>query len=116
MNKKDIKISGNNKQPKDNMRFSKEEKAIWLSKWRKSKKKAWTFARENNLSPQTFLKWTKVETKSKPDFVQVPSTIIQPLQAVQELVIEKDEMKIHIPVSIEYNALCVIFTALRGSV
>jgi len=44
------------------MKFSEEEKAMWLEDWRRSGKKAWTYAKENGLIPQTFVGWTKAKT------------------------------------------------------
>jgi hypothetical protein len=40
----------------EKMSYSQEEKAMWLEDWQKSGKKAWTYARENGLILQTFLK------------------------------------------------------------
>ena len=37
-------------------KFSKEEKAVWLEDWRRSGMKAWIYAKENGLNPQTFTK------------------------------------------------------------
>ena len=53
------------------MSYSKEEKAMWLEDWRKSGKKAWTYARENGLKPQTFVSWTKREIKQTSGFVDI---------------------------------------------
>ena len=38
------------------MKISEEEKAMWLEDWRRSGKKAWTYARENGLVPFKYLK------------------------------------------------------------
>ena len=46
------------------MNFSTEEKAMWLEDWRRSGKKAWSYAKENGLTPQTFVTWTKKEIKA----------------------------------------------------
>ena len=43
------------------MNYSKEEKAMWLEDWKGSGKKAWTYAKENGLIPQTFCSWAKRE-------------------------------------------------------
>jgi hypothetical protein len=48
--------------PEGNMKFSEEEKAMWLEDWRRSEKSAWAYAMENGLVPQTFVKWAKAET------------------------------------------------------
>jgi hypothetical protein len=55
------------------MKFSEEEKAMWLEDWRQSRKSAWAYA------------------------VEVPVQIIPPPQQTAEILIEKGEVKIHIP-------------------
>jgi hypothetical protein len=53
------------------MKFSEEEKAMWLEDWRGSGKSAWAYAKENGLTPQTFVRWTKSGTEEPPCFVEV---------------------------------------------
>jgi len=79
------------------MKFSEEEKAMWLEDWRQSGKSAWAYANANGLSPQTFVKWTKTGTEAKPCFVEVPVQAIPRAQCEPEILIEKGEVKIHIP-------------------
>jgi hypothetical protein len=33
------------------MKFSKEEKAMWIADWKQSRKSAWSYANENRLCP-----------------------------------------------------------------
>ena len=79
------------------MKFSEEEKAMWLEDWRQSGKSAWAYANANGLSPQTFVKWTKTEAETKPCFVEVPVPARPSAQREPEILIEKGEVKIHIP-------------------
>jgi hypothetical protein len=69
------------------MRFSED--------WRKCGKSAWAYAKANGLNPQTFVKWTK--TEAKPCFVEVPVPAMPGAQHEPEILIEKGEVKIHIP-------------------
>ena len=77
------------------MKFSEEEKAMWLEDWRQGGKSAWAYAKANGLNPQTFVKWTKSETEAERCFVEVPVMASTPCG--QEILIEKGEIKIHIP-------------------
>ena len=79
------------------MHYSKEEKATWLEDWRQSGKSAWIYARENGLKPQTFVNWTKPKNKGNLALVEIPALKIQSAHPVQEILIEKGEVKIHIP-------------------
>jgi len=94
------------------MNFSTEEKAMWLEDWRRSGKKAWSYAKENGLIPQTFVSWTKRENKA--GFVEIPAPMIPPANATQEILIEKADIKIHIPVNLDRSELLVVMEMLGG--
>jgi hypothetical protein len=100
------------------MKFSKEEKAMWLEDWEKSGKSAWTYAKENGIAPQTFVNWTKKNKGNKQGFVEVPMKAIRTMQEkyTGEILIEKGEVKIHIPLAIGCNELRTIFGALGSEV
>jgi len=88
------------------MEMSKEEKAMWLEDWSQSGKSAWSYAKENGLIPQTFCGWVKREAKRASGFVEIPVNKRPKQETSQEILIEKGEIKIHIPlpVWIEYPA------------
>jgi hypothetical protein len=79
------------------MNFSKEEKAMWLEDWRQSGKTAWAYAKENGLVPQTFLGWAKPKNETSQALVEVPTQAFQSTRLAKEMLIEKGEIKIHIP-------------------
>ena len=80
------------------MSFSKEEKAMWLKDWKQSGKKACTYAKENGLIPQTFCGWVKQKEKPTTGFVEIPTHKNPKL--IQEILVEKGDIKIHIPLSV----------------
>ena len=98
------------------MQFSTEEKALWLEDWKQSGKSAWTYAKENGLNPQTFSRWIKAGTETKSNFVELTTQVIQPMQYPQEILIEKGDVKIHIPLCIGSKDLHAIFRALAEAV
>jgi len=79
------------------MSVSKEERAMWLEDWGKSGKKAWTYAKENGLVPQTFVSWTKRELKPSTGFIEI-NPKVPPALKTSTILVEKGEVKIHIPV------------------
>jgi len=79
------------------MKYSEEEKGMWLEDWRQSGKSAWAYAKANGLTPQTFVKWTKTEAAPEACFVEVPAPVIADRQGEPEILIERGEVKIHIP-------------------
>ena len=84
------------------MKYSKEEKAMWLEDWKRSGKKAWTYAQENGLIPQTFCSWVKHETHNIPcpGFVEMPTPQKTNPEIPQEILVEKGDIKIRIPLSV----------------
>jgi hypothetical protein len=79
------------------MRYSEEEKAMWLEDWKRSGKSAWAYAKEAGLNPQVFDKWTKSGTEEKTCFVEVQAQVPVLSANMPEILIEKGEVKIHIP-------------------
>ena len=94
------------------MKYSAEEKAMWLEDWRQSGKKAWTYAKENGLNTQTFIKWTKQKRQGEQSLIEIPAKIFQPVRCVQEMIIEKEDVKIYIPLTICVDELRTVFKAL----
>ena len=79
------------------MKFGEEEKAMWLEDWMRGGKSAWAYAKANGLNPQTFVKWTKTAAEEEPCFVEVPAPAMPNIRCEPEILIEKGEVKIHIP-------------------
>jgi len=98
------------------MKFSKEEKAKWLENWRASGKRAWLYAKENGLCPQTFLKWTKERNGIESCFVEVPGRELSTLiHDPSEILIEKGEVKIHVPLALGCNGLRMVLESLGAA-
>ena len=95
------------------MSFSKEEKQMWLEDWSRSGKKAWTYAKENGLIPQTFCSWVKrAEEKKSTGFIEVPQQLIPSVVQFPEMVIETGGFKIRLPLTISAGELQTILTAI----
>jgi len=98
------------------MKTSEEEKAMWLEDWRRSGKTAWTYAKENGLVPQTFTNWTKSGGKTGRPLVEVTAQMLQSPRRVQEMLIEKGEIKVRIPLPVDGGELRMIIEALGRAV
>ena len=85
------------------MKFSEEEKAMWLEDWRQGGKSAWAYAKANGLHPQTFTKWTKAGMETERCFVEVPVPVMPSTLCGQEILIEKGEI------------MCIYFAIGNGS-
>jgi hypothetical protein len=93
------------------MKYSKEEKAMWLEKWQQSGKSAHSYARENGLVPWTFHKWVKEKKESA--FVEVKANIFPQAEQSSGILIEKGDIKIHIPLEFGHEGLTMILERLR---
>ena len=99
-------------------RRSKEERAMWLEDWKQSGKSAWVYAKENGLKQQTFINWTKARNETKQKFVEVPapsSTAIKRSMGIPEMLIEKGDVKIYIPLEINPNQLRAVIEGIGAS-
>ena len=97
------------------MKYSKEEKAMWLEDWRQSGKGAWGYAKENGLVPQTFTSWTKPRSKNKQPLVEVPAKTLQSTRHIQEILLEKGEVKMHIPLMVYSDELQKFIVTLAAA-
>ena len=97
------------------MKFSKEEKAMWLEDWKQSGKKAWTYGKENGLIPQTFCGWVKREAKSATGFVEISAHKKPKPELSQEILVEKGDIKIHIPLSVWIESPGAIMEGLKAA-
>jgi transposase-like protein len=97
------------------MKFSREEKAKRLADWRQSGKSAWAYAKENGICPQTFLRWVNPRKKKKNSFVEVSGKVLPSVESTREVLIEKGDIKIHIPLSVWTSGSKVIMEGLKAA-
>ena len=97
------------------MSFSKEEKAMWLEDWKQSGKGAWSYAKENGLIPQTFCRWVKGEAKEASGFVEIPVQKKPKPELSREIVVEKGEIRIRIPLSVWIEYPGAILEGLKAA-
>ncbi len=84
--------------------YNKIERELFLKEWKKSGKSVMGFCREKNIPPTTFYGWTKSQRKKKNKeipFVQVKSKPVQNCSI--NVVIEKADLKVHIPFNSEFS-------------
>jgi hypothetical protein len=88
---------------------------MWVEDWRQSGKSAWVYAKENGLVPQTFTNWTKTRSKNKQPLVEVPAQKLQSSRHVKEIIMEKGEVKIHIPLTVDGEELQKFIVTLAAA-
>ena len=94
------------------MQYSKEEKARLLKGWKRSGKSISAYVKEQGLVRWTFTEWLKAEREGERCFMEVPAEALQSAQSVPELVIEKGDIKIHIPLVIGTKELSTVMEGL----
>ena len=97
------------------MKTSKEERAMWLEDWKQSGKAVWAYAVENGIAPQTFYNWVKREEKKTSGFVEIPVKKKIKIDTAQEILIEKGDIKIHIPLSVWIENPSIIMEGLKAA-
>jgi len=98
------------------MHYSTEEKAKMLEEWKQSGKKAWKYAQEKGLIPQTFCRWARKEREKGTGFVAVTARAVVPVLAGREIVIEKGDIRIRLPLDVRCNELRTVVEALGAAV
>ena len=98
------------------MKFSKEEKAMWLVDWKQGGKSAWAYANENGLCPQTFIRWTKDSMEEKRELVDITKSVITGIRPEPEILIERGDIKIHIPLEPIKQELHTVIKMLGQSI
>jgi transposase-like protein len=93
-------------------RYSEEEKGMWVEDWKGSGKSAWAYAKENGLTPQTFFNWTKERAETAEKFVEVKAMVLKPEEYAPEILIEKGDVKIHIPLRMKWQELRAVIEGL----
>jgi transposase-like protein len=81
--------------------YRRDEKAKWLEGWKGSGKSMSAYARANGISPQTFTKWVKKDHE-QPGFVEIkkPAAKSGGTAPPGEILIEKGDIRIHLPLNI----------------
>ena len=103
------------------MRYSEEEKTMWLEDWKSSGKSAWAYAKENGINQQTFINWTKAGNETKQNLVEIPAVstanaaVVKQQISIPEILIEKWEVKIYIPLKINHNQLRAVMEGLGAA-
>ena len=96
------------------MHYSKEEKAKLLEGWKASGKSICAYVKENGLVRWTFTKWLKADRKGKASFVEVTPPVMPPVTFAPEIVIEKGDIKIHVPLILGNIELRSVIEGLEG--
>jgi transposase-like protein len=90
------------------MNYSKEEKAALLEGWRQSGKSISAYVKERGLVRWTFHKWLKAERGLKTGLVEVPARVVRTTVQMAEILVEKGDVRVHIPLgagSVELRAV-----------
>ena len=98
--------------------MSEEEKGKLVDEWVVSGKSVQQYARENGVHPKTFWHWTKrkADVAQTRCFTEVPVQKITPHRDTQMILIEKGDMRIHLPLFIGATELRTVLSALGGGV
>jgi transposase-like protein len=101
------------------MKYSAEEKAMWVEDWKESGLSSYAYAKKNGLNYQTFRNWVKggkdeelVEIKPAPEDCKASAACPEMPQSC-EAVIETLGIRIRLPVNALESCLSIIMKVLR---
>jgi hypothetical protein len=63
----------------------------------------------------TFTKWLKAERDAKSGFVEVTAAVVKPIAQVPQILIEKGDVKIHIPLGTGCPEIRAVMEWLGGA-
>ncbi len=95
------------------IQYSDSERQVFLQEWKKSGKSIQKYCRENNIRPTTFYGWTKSRKgtlKKESQFIEIKSAAV--LTHSRNIILEKNDLKIHIPSDMTMNDLKPLFKIL----
>jgi hypothetical protein len=92
-------------------RYSEEEKMMWVEDWKGSGQRLSVYAKANGLNTQTLRNWA-AEPVPAGDFVEILPAVQEKLGYMPEILIEKGDIKIHIPIAINRNDLRTVVESL----
>ena len=98
------------------MNYSREERAKLLESWRRSGKSISAYVKEKGLVRWRFTKWLKAERDLKSSFVEVPAAAMKTMQQVPQILIEKGDVRIQIPLGTGCGELRTVMEWLGGAV
>ena len=91
--------------------FTKKERQEHLEKWRKGGLSKNAYALKAGLNPRTFIGWTWLKPAEKDtDFVEIPEKAFGCFSG--DIVIEKGNIRVRLPISIGKGELQTVITAL----
>jgi transposase-like protein len=97
------------------MNYSREERAKLLEGWRRSGKSISASVREKGLVRWTFTKWLKAERDERTGFVEVTAAAEKQTTQAPQILIEKGDVKIHIPLGTGRAEISAVMEWLGGA-
>jgi hypothetical protein len=93
------------------MKYSKEEKEMWVEDWKQSGESPGAYAKANGLNAATLKNWV-CGKETVQGFVEIKTEQVEPRPGMPEILIEKGDIKIHIPLAINRNELRAVIESI----
>jgi transposase-like protein len=98
------------------MHYSAEKKAELLKGWKSSGKSISRYVKEQGLVRRTFTKWIKADRDTQCRFVEVPAHVLRPAGQAAELLIEKGDIKVHLPLGMDSGEIQAVLEVLGAAI
>jgi transposase-like protein len=93
-------------------KYSREEKEAFTAEWQEAGTNRTAFARTHGINVQTFMNWTKGSKPQGRKFVQL--AVPGKGEDGGQIIIEKGNMRILLPLQTESEVLCRIFRSMES--
>ena len=94
--------------------YTERERQEHIENWKKSNLAKTAYAKSAGIFPTTFYNWVKEKTrKKKQGFVEINKRLVA--RSGQDIVIEKGDITVRIPLPTGANELQTVFSALAGT-
>ncbi|MDR3337999.1 MAG: hypothetical protein LBT16_12430 [Treponema sp.] len=93
------------------MKYSKEEKGMWVEDWRQSGESLGAYAKANGLNAATLKNWACGE-ETVQGFVEIKPKQAESWSYTPEILIEKGDIKIHIPLAVNRSELRAVIESI----
>jgi transposase-like protein len=95
----------------EQMKYSQEEKEMWVEDWKGSGESLGVYAKANGLNAATLKSWAYGK-ETVQGFVEIKPARAEPRSYMPEILIEKGDIKIHIPLAVNRNELRAVIESI----
>ena len=96
--------------------YTKEEKQEHIKRWKEGGLSKAAYAKSVGVNKHTFYTWTDAADKANQGFVELPVAATVSETNTRKIIIEKGDIKIHVPLSVWVEGAAAVMEGLKAIV